>query len=1781
MSKISSLSRKSTLKVLQASSFVFIAAALVVSGFFVSTAHATISTLNLTSPDGSEEWRGSRNITWSGTSNNGLDTIDISYAADGSNYTQLVDENILFSGGSYSWDTSSILFTESLTARIKIAPSGFPLLGDSSTGVFTVDNTDPVTTFAIAPVSPDGLNGWYVTVPTITLSCDDGAGSGCNNTYYKWDGAALWTTYTVPFVALEGEHILSFYSDDDATNTSLVRNEETVQTETIKVDTTLPIVAVTSTTADGYYNASDTINVTLTFSEAVSSTNTLTVNLNSGGSCVVPILTNTTTGNCTYTVLGGHNSSDLTVTTIMPASGVVEDIAGNDSTLSPTSNIANTSAIVIDTTAPSAFTTGAVTITGGTVVPLWWNSTNTGLNVVVPIDSDPSLVGGTIQLTENNGGGPLNMGSAYTITGTDVTNGTKTLSLSAGEVEGVTGFAEADVLTFSAIITDIAGNATTGGDSIDTFTVDQTAPTVNAGTDKEVNAVVSQDATTSDAGSGLDTHSWTQFSGPGVLTFGTPTTVDTTISAVPDGIYVARLTVTDIAGNSASDDIDFARDTTDPNVTEVTPVPTPTNDTTPNYTFSVDSIKQLPASGGGGIVYASGCSSATVTAVAGSNTITLNALADGTYGGCTITVTDAAGNTSGALTLSSFEIDTIMAAVSSITTTDANSDGMVDTATIVFTDEMKDSTFAAGDFTIGGVAATTFTTGTANDATVTLSHSGVAGTESKTVTYTPGTVTDLAGNIRTTFTSGSIDEAKPVLLSAKTTSVTTATATFSENLNGGTVNTVIFEFTVAGTTVTGASETAPGVVTLTYAPALGTGATPLVTYTQVDTLNDLAPVPNTAVTPVSVTAVDGVAPTLSSVTISSNNDGDVLAPEWAIVGNTATLTFTSSESIATPTVLIDGMVATVTGGPTAWSATYTFVGGETDGTITLSIAFADLAVPTPNTGTTVTATGDLSSVFFDEVAPAVYAGTNKEVNALVAQVATASDSAPASGVNTYLWSQQSGPGTVTFSNPSGTGTSVNTNLSANLDGTYVLRLTATDNAGNSAYSEMTFIWDTTNPEPITSAPSDGATGVAVTAGTATVTYDEDIVLLDSGRVLLVNDETSTSYKGTVSVMLGNGNSAVLLIDYSGLAYGTKYRINVKPNALEDVAGNNLVTNFISYFTTEADTIVPVVNSANASSITTTGATLNVTTDESATCSYATTDSAYGSMTPFTTTGGTSHSVDLTGLASDTGHNYFVRCADTTAQTNTMKTSAHVSFTTLTPDTTGPVITNIQATSIGETSATITWTTDESATSRVEYGPTSSYGTFSVSDTSADNTTHSVALSGLSDGTEYHFRVISADTLTNNSTSGDNTFTTIAAVDTTAPDVPVITTSPATIDADTYTIAGTVVDDGGTRIVSLYNGTTSAGTASVPAGDIAWSIFVPLTQDDTNVFTATASDDAGNTTGASTSVTITEATATGDTDAPAIPVISGSDEGVDADIYTLSGTAGADTPSDGPRTITIYRNSITTVVGSIVLPTGETNWSLVAPLLQDATNTFTAYSTDEAGNTSAVSNSRIITEATTLDTTPPVITLLGANPLTLTEGDTYTDPGATASDDVDGDISGDISDDGVVDMDTPGTYTVTYTVYDSAGNPATQETRTVIVEAAFDDTAELKVTGIAAVKTYATDTDDFADGWSWTFSITVPTDETEFTMKFDDFVSGSNTIFAADNIRYYTAQSSEAENASEAVTIAGAGAYPGDITLDSDLYSGVAGRQIEVTVEVKVPVGSAGGSYSAQYGVKSL
>lgn len=93
----------------------------------------------------------------------------------------------------------------------------------------------------------------------------------------------------------------------------------------------------------------------------------------------------------------------------------------------------------------------------------------------------------------------------------------------------------------------------------------------------------------------------------------------------------------------------------------------------------------------------------------------------------------------------------------------------------------------------------------------------------------------------------------------------------------------------------------------------------------------------------------------------------------------------------------------------------------------------------------------------------------------------------------------------------------------------------------------------------------------------------------------------------------------------------------------------------------------------------------------------------------------------------------------------------------TADTTPPVIGNVAAGTLADTTATITWTTDEGADSIVEYGLTTAYGSATGDPTLVLN--HAISLTDLMPNTTYHYRVHSTDAAGNPAVSGDYTFTT--------------------------------------------------------------------------------------------------------------------------------------------------------------------------------------------------------------------------------------------------------------------------------------------------------------------------------------------------------------------------------------------------------------------------------------
>jgi hypothetical protein len=68
-----------------------------------------------------------------------------------------------------------------------------------------------------------------------------------------------------------------------------------------------------------------------------------------------------------------------------------------------------------------------------------------------------------------------------------------------------------------------------------------------------------------------------------------------------------------------------------------------------------------------------------------------------------------------------------------------------------------------------------------------------------------------------------------------------------------------------------------------------------------------------------------------------------------------------------------------------------------------------------------------------------------------------------------------------------------------------------------------------------------------------------------------------------------------------------------------------------------------------------------------------------------------------------------------------------------------------------------------------------------------------------------------------------------------------------------------------------------------------------------------------------------------------------------------------------------------------------------------------------------------------DRIAPVIKLIGEPTLTLPAGAEYIEEGATATDDIDGDLTGSIQTSGTINTTVVGTYSITYTVSDRAGN----------------------------------------------------------------------------------------------------------------------------------------------------
>ncbi len=492
-------------------------------------------------------------------------------------------------------------------------------------------------------------------------------------------------------------------------------------------------------------------------------------------------------------------------------------------------------------------------------------------------------------------------------------------------------------------------------------------------------------------------------------------------------------------------------------------------------------------------------------------------------------------------------------------------------------------------------------------------------------------------------------------------------------------------------------------------------------------------------------------------------------------------------------------------------------------------------------------------------------------------------------------------------------------------GTYQVTVASSTNPTNRGKATViiTPAGDTTAPV-ISSVQVNG-----VTSSGATITW-----LTNEASDTQIDYGTTSNYGSSTtldsSMVTSHGQTL------SGLVPNTLYFARLRSR---DAAGNLATAGAYTFTTTvTGDTTAPVISSVGASGITSSGATVSWVTNEASNTQvdYGTTTS-YGSSTTLNSSLVTSHSQALSGLAANTLYHYRVKSRDAAGN---LATSGDFTFTTsASPDTTAPVISSVGASGITTSGATVSWTTNEASNTQVDYGTTTSYGSSTTLNSSLV-TSHSQALSGLAASTLYHYRVKSRDAAGNLATSGDFTFTTSAAPDTTAPvissvQVSGVTTSGATVSWVTNEASNTQVDYGTT---TSYGSSTTLNSSLVTSHSQALS---GLAANTLYHYRVKSRDAAGN---LATSGDFTFTTsASPDTTAPVISSVGAS--GITTSGATVSWTTNEASNTQVDYGTTTSYGSSTTLNSSLVTSHSQALSGLAASTLYH----YRVKSRDAAGN----------------------------------------------------------------------------------------------------------------------------------------------------------------------------------------------------------------------------------------
>lgn len=288
-----------------------------------------------------------------------------------------------------------------------------------------------------------------------------------------------------------------------------------------------------------------------------------------------------------------------------------------------------------------------------------------------------------------------------------------------------------------------------------------------------------------------------------------------------------------------------------------------------------------------------------------------------------------------------------------------------------------------------------------------------------------------------------------------------------------------------------------------------------------------------------------------------------------------------------------------------------------------------------------------------------------------------------------------------------------------------------------------------------------------------------------------------------------------------------------------------------------------------------------------------------------------------------------------ALVNASNQNAWVLRMTATSGGSGPVISGATISSITTTSANTSWATNVPATSQVEYGTTTSYGSLTTLDSTLV-TSHSQTLTGLTSGTVYHYRLHSANSSGVQTVSGDAVFSTNSSTDTTPPTISITSPASGATVTGTITVTANASDNVGVASVQFQlDGGNLGSVLTTTPYRVSWN--TTTASNGAHTLTAKASDAAGNI-GNATAVTVTVSNSVSSAlqdfqnrcAAPGVIVCQGFDDpaGIPRAQNVGSGSSGAEPANDGvtfpTQDTSIAASGAGSVRFDIPVPSGPAN-----------------------------------------------------------------------------------------------------------------------------------------------------------------------------------------------------------------------------------------------------------------